>query len=549
MQTRIGNGPCLRAFESGEPVSVPDLSADDSFPTFGPAAAAAGLAGVFAFPLRHREGQLGALDLYCERTGTFSPDDMADAQTLADVATAYVLNARAREEASSASERFHHNALHDGLTGLPNRALLQERLEHAARRAHRSHSTAAVLFADLDKFKVVNDRYGHPTGDELLRAVAQRLSALVRPGDTLARVSGDEFVFLCEDLGLPADAERLARRIGDSFKRPFRIRDVEVSMTASVGIAYAGPGERISNQLVIDADIAMYQAKRTGGAGHRVVDLRESMQTHDHDHLKAELRAATVANELEAAYQPVVRAVDGLLTGVEALLRWTHPTRGPIPALQLVTAAEESGLINEIGAWILERACRDRQMWVGAHPENPLDVAVNISGHQLMSPEFPATVASVLSRTDMDPRALILEVTETVFMEDSARATSTLVALRELGIRIALDDFGTGYSSLSYLRHLPIDIVKLDQSFIADLGLTDVTRIIIEGVTTMAQALGLSVTAEGVESAGQRDEIVTIGCTHAQGFFFAEPVRAAEISSFLNTSAASTRLRLPMVAA
>ncbi|MGZ8724340.1 MAG: diguanylate cyclase domain-containing protein [Aeromicrobium sp.] len=275
LQTDIGQGPCLLAYESGEAVSIPDLGADNRFSLFAPAALAAGMAAVFTFPLRHDEGRLGALDLYRDTPGELDPQDMDAAQTLADVAAAYLLNAQARDEARAASDRFHHDSLHDSLTGLPNRVLLRERLEHADERRKRSHSSAAVLFADLDGFKRVNDIHGHQTGDELLVAIAHRLSGLVRSGDTLARYSGDEFVFLCEDLHGRTDVEVLAKRIDDAFAEPFVLTGaVTVAVTASVGIAFAGLGEEITNELVVKADMAMYQAKRNGGAGHQIIDMR-----------------------------------------------------------------------------------------------------------------------------------------------------------------------------------------------------------------------------------------------------------------------------------
>ena len=276
LQTDIGQGPCLVAYSSGEAVSIPDLAADDRFPRFAPAALAAGLAAVFTFPLRHGDGRLGALDLYRDTPGELDPHDMDAAQTMADVAAAYLLNAQARDEARATSERFHHDALHDPLTGLANRVLLQERLEHASERRKRSHTNAAILFADLDSFKHVNDTHGHPIGDELLVAVAHRLSNLVRSGDTLARFSGDEFVFLCEDLHGIADAELLATRIDAAFIEPFDLADgtITVPMSASVGIAFAGLGEPLTNELVVQADMAMYQAKRNGGCGHQLIDMR-----------------------------------------------------------------------------------------------------------------------------------------------------------------------------------------------------------------------------------------------------------------------------------
>ena len=458
---------------------------------------------------------------------------MGVAQTLADVAAAYLLNAQAREEARVASDLFHHNALHDPLTGLPNRLLLQERIEHANLRASRSHGKAAVLFADLDRFKQVNDTHGHQVGDELLVAVAQRLSGLVRPGDTLARVSGDEFVFLCEDLDSAADAEALARRIDDAFTDPFVLVDMYLTMTASVGMAFAGPGEDISNDLVVKADIAMYQVKRKGGAGHQILDLREARQSNELNSLERDLQSAFTAGELDLAYQPIVRSSDGLFTGVESLLRWTHPRAGLVSPMSMVRVAEQSGLINEIGAWVLERSCRDRVRWLADHPDKPLELAVNVSGRQLMSPDFRAIVTGVLERTGMDPTALILEVTEDIFIEDSERSMTVLTDLKRLGIRLALDDFGTGYSSLSYLRRLPVHIVKIDQSFITDIGQAPTGRAIVAAVTELAHVLGLSVTAEGVETEAQREQVSAIGCESAQGYYFARPLTAAQVTAQL----------------
>jgi diguanylate cyclase (GGDEF)-like protein len=282
LQTELGEGPCLLAYDSGEPVAVPDLSLDDQFPQFGPAALEAGMHAVFTFPLRHGEGRLGALDLYRDTPGMLNEREMTAAQILADVAAAYLINAQARQQALDVSDRFRVSALHDALTGLPNRALLGQRLEHLALRAQRSHATAAVLFVDLDKFKRVNDTHGHAVGDELLVAVAQRLEGVVRPGDTLARVAGDEFVILCEDLVEAGDAEILATRMQSELSRPFEMGAVTLGVSASVGdrLRRAG-GSSINAQLLTDADTAMYQAKRRGGGVHQVIDLREAKEAAD----------------------------------------------------------------------------------------------------------------------------------------------------------------------------------------------------------------------------------------------------------------------------
>jgi diguanylate cyclase (GGDEF)-like protein len=539
LQNDIGEGPYLLAYDSGEAVSAPDIMTDPRFPRFGPAAVHAGLSAVFAFPMRHGNGRLGALDLYRDTPGCLDLPDMAAAQTLADVAAAYLLNAEAREEARASSDAFRHSALHDPLTGLPNRMLLQERLEHAAQRGQRSHTSAAILFADLDRFKLVNDTHGHQIGDALLLAVANRLAALVRPGDTLARFSGDEFVFLCEDLHNVGDAESLATRVDEAFTHPFAVGNLELMVSASVGVAYAGPGEDVSNALVVEADVAMYQAKRKGGARHQIIDLREASKSEARQALERDLRSAFAEDDLELAYQPIIRNADDQMIGVEALLRWTHPTRGPVPPLSMVTIAEQSGFIVSLGAWVLERSCRDRDAWLRSHPYAPLELAVNVSARQLMSPDFCATVAGIISRTAMDPSALILEITENILIEDADRALEVLGELKKLGIRLALDDFGTGYSSLSYLRQLPIDIVKIDQSFIADLSRADTGSAIVAAVTQLAHVLDLTVTAEGVETEAQRDKVRAIGCDCAQGYFYARPMPAAAIGRQLEASLTS----------
>ncbi|MGV8968033.1 MAG: putative bifunctional diguanylate cyclase/phosphodiesterase [Cellulomonas sp.] len=529
VQTDLREGPCLSAFQTGSAVFVADLAADLRYPRFGPTAVAAGMASVFTFPLRHGEGCLGALDLYRDSTGQLSERDAVAAQTLADVAAAYLINAQARQDALQAAEWFRDRALHDPLTGLANRVLLQERIDHAAQRAKRSHMSVGVMFVDLDHFKQVNDQFGHAIGDELLIAVGARLAGLLRPGDTLARVSGDEFAFLCEDLVHSTDVEVLAIRIDEAFAAPFVLPRAEISMTASVGIAYAGPGEAVTDSLVLDADIAMYQAKRRGGATHQVIDLRLAGESRDNHELERELRLALTRAELDVVYQPIVRMADGSVAGVEALLRWSHPKRGEVPAIAAIAAAEQSGLITRIGAWVLERSCQERRLWLADHPDQPLDLSVNVSPRQLMTPGFVTSVESVIASTHMDPGALVLEVTEGVLIEDGDRAIRVLGDLKKLGVRLALDDFGTGYCSLSYLQRFPIDIVKIDQSFVANMGARTTASAIAESVTRLAHVLQMEVTAEGVETPRQRDEVLSIGCDLAQGFLYARPTRSADL--------------------
>ena len=543
LQTELFEGPCLVAYESGQAVSIPDLRADLRFPRFGPMARAVGLGAVFTFPLRQDDMQLGALDLYREAPGHLSSDDMSAAQTLADVAAAYLTSVQGRADAHAMAAHYQQSASRDFLTGLPNRMALSQRLEHASERGKRSRTDAAVLFADLDRFKLVNDTYGHQIGDKLLVAVAERLSALLRPGDTLARVAGDEFVILCEDLQNASYVEVLADRIDQAFTSPFDAGGIMVAITASVGIAFAGRGHELTDHLVTTADAAMYQAKRKGGARHQIIDLREVSRATERRDLERDLRTAIHNEELKLQYQPVVSSGEGLVTGVEALLRWNHPVYGDIPPAKLIAIAEEIGLIADIGAWVLERACRDHHKWQMSFPQR-LNLSVNVSVTQLVTSGFPRMVGSILTATTSNPSTLILEVTEDMFIEDNELAGAALREVKELGVSVALDDFGTGYSSLSYLRRFPVDVLKIDQTFLVDLVEDPAGTVFLAAVTDLAHAIGLSVTAEGVETQQQAEVVAGVGCESSQGFYFARPMPAAQITTLMKTKKNAPRLPL-----
>jgi diguanylate cyclase (GGDEF)-like protein len=544
LQTEIGEGPCLSAYRSGKAVAVPDLRSRHPFPAFGPAALAAGLFAVFTFPLRHNAGQLGALDLYRDTPGPLSPRDMEAAQTLADVTVAYLANAQARSELQDASEQFHSSSLHDPLTGLPNRLLLLERLEHALLRSVRSRHPVAILFVDLDRFKLVNDSHGHLIGDELLVAVAERMAGLLRPGDTLARLSGDEFVIICEEITQKLQIHIIARRIVEALGAPFPLDDVVVEVSASVGIAFSTSEGTDPEELLREADIAMYQAKRRGGGTHQVVDVQEQGLAERLVALQRDLGLAVERGELRNEYQPIVRSSDGRILGAEALLRWDHPLFGLIPPTTLIPLAEQSGAINDIGRWVLERACPDLQRW--SHREMRPDglpfafgMAVNVSAHQLMAPDFVATVAEVLEATGTLPHNLTLEITESVFIHDPERARVVLSDLKGLGVLIALDDFGTGYSSLSFLKHFPVDSVKIDRIFTADLVHDSASHAIASKMIELAHLLDLSVVTEGVETAAQRDEARRMGSECYQGYYYARPMSAESLDDLMNEAAAT----------
>lgn len=533
LQTELGEGPCLEAYHTGLAISVPDLTCDGRFSRFAPRALEAGLVAVFTFPLRHNQLPLGALDLYRETSGALSPDSMSAAQTLADVAAAYLINAQARADLQDSSNQSRAAALHDPLTGLPNRTLLMQRLDHALLRERRSGKTAAVFFIDLDGFKAINDTYGHRAGDELLVAVAGRLTAVLRPGDSLARLSGDEFVVLCEDLDSASQADAIAARFEAALTLPFTLTGEELTMHASIGIAFTGPGNDAPEELIDHADLAMYRTKRRKGAGHHRLELRESDFAEHRAGLARSLPGATQRGELHLAYQPVVDTVDGRLTGVEALLRWTHPTRGAVSPSVFIPFAEQSGQIVELGRWVLEQAWRDRRRWQRGQSRD-IGLSVNVSPHQLMSAGFADAVASICDSTSADPGLLTLEMTENVFVRDSERALIVLEELKAIGVKLALDDFGTGYSSLSYLEMLPIDTIKIDQSFIANLDGRPAAQTILGTIIHLAQGLGMTVVCEGVETAEQQRQLIELGSDCCQGFYFGPPMSAQGVDALIH---------------
>jgi diguanylate cyclase (GGDEF)-like protein len=536
LQTELGEGPCLAAYHTGEAISVPDLRSMEWFPAFSPPALEAGLEAVFAFPLHHADLQLGALDLYRDQAGPLSPDSMIAAQTLADVASAYLISAQARADLQTSSDQARDAALHDSLTGLPNRVLMLQRLEHARRRGRRSRKTSAVFFLDLDRFKLVNDTYGHDVGNELLVAVAERLTGVLRPGDSLARLASDEFVILCEDLDDSDQASAIAVRFDAALAEPFVLSEVELKMTASIGIAFTRRGAESPEDLLHDADLAMYRVKRRRGGELQGIDLSELYLVEDQERLEHALPGAARRGELHLAYQPIVAAADGRLTGVEALLRWNLPSRGSVQPTVVIALAEQSGQIIDIGRWVLEQAWAERQRWPSDQADQ-LAVSVNVSAHQLMSAGFADTVAAVLDSQSTDPGLLTLEVTESVFVHDGERALFVLNDLKDIGVKLALDDFGTGYSSLGYLRRFPVDSVKVDREFVANLGHDPASHTIVTAVIQLAHGLGMTVISEGVETAEQHEKLTALGCDSCQGFYFAAPMPAASLDRLIKRQA------------
>jgi diguanylate cyclase (GGDEF)-like protein len=439
-----------------------------------------------------------------------------------------------------ATDALAHRASHDPLTGLPNRALFLDRLEHGLARARRSTHRLAIVFLDLDDFKIVNDTRGHDVGDLLLRTLAPRLSAALRPGDTIARFGGDEFVVLCEDLESDADALNIARRMAAACAEPVDLRGWRHSVSVSAGIAVLPPGRPLSAaELLRDADTAMYRAKASGKGRIELFD--DGMRAHLDQQLEAEaaLAWALDRDELRLVYQPILSLRDSQIVGVEALLRWQHPQRGMLEPSEFIELAKTSGLIVPIGDWAIGEACRQVAEWNrGRSDQPPLFVSVNLAPRQVRR-DLIASVARSLRASGLEPRLLELEITEEVLLDKASRRVEVLRELKRLGVRIALDDYGTGYSSLTDLRRLTIDALKLDRSFVHGLGHDSEDAAIVSAALSMADALELGVTAEGVETLPQLARLRAGGCEYAQGYLFAPPAPASELEALLERGLAA----------
>jgi len=438
------------------------------------------------------------------------------------------LETRVRER----TEALAHQALHDALTGLPNRALLVDRLDQALAAATRTGRPVAVLFVDVDHFKLFNDSRGHAAGDDLIVALARRLKDTVRPADTVSRFGGDEFVVVSPDAGTVEGASALAGRISAALALPFRLGDQDVFLTVSIGMGVSRPATP-AEALLRDADAAMYRAKQQGRARCEFFD--ETMRTEAATRLELQtaLHWAIERDELRVFYQPLVEVASGRVVGLEGLVRWDHPDRGLLAPGSFVPIAEDAGLIVPIDACVLRQAAADHARWRRKHPQLLLSMNVNLSAHHLRHAGLVGRVREVIEEHGLEPSALCLELTESVLMEDLGRHAETLLELRRLGVRLAIDDFGTGYSSLTRLRLFPVDVVKIDRSFVAGLGTDPRDTAIVRGVIDLAHALDLVVVAEGIERPEQLEELRALRCDLAQGYLFAPPEPAAVVDGRL----------------
>jgi diguanylate cyclase (GGDEF)-like protein len=440
-------------------------------------------------------------------------------------------------ERQALEKQLTHQAFHDNLTGLPNRALFMDRLSHALARRDRGRESLAVLFIDLDRFKIINDSLGHEYGDVLLVAATGRVRRCLRASDTLARHAGDEFTILAEALEGKRDAVALAERIVAALRVPFKMERHEVVVTASIGIALPDTADESPAQLLRKADVAMYLAKERGRNHWALFEADTSARSLSRLDLETELRRAVERNEFVLYYQPKLAVATRRLVGLEALVRWVHPERGILAPGEFISVMEDSGLIVALGRFVLEEACSQARRWENRCPASAeLSIAVNISALDLDHDDLVQHVTDVLARHRLEPARLVLEITERVIMEDPDVVMGTLERLKGLGVRVAVDDFGTGYSSLAYLKRLPVDILKVDHVFVDGLGTSPEDDAIVAAIIGLSHTLGLTSVAEGVETETQLAALATLGCDIAQGYHLAPPLDAAGMDRYIEAT-------------
>ncbi|MCA1556589.1 MAG: EAL domain-containing protein, partial [Acidobacteria bacterium] len=434
-----------------------------------------------------------------------------------------------------AEEQLQHEAMHDVLTGLPNRAMFTDHLDLAIARARRNDERKfAVLYVDLDRFKIINDSLGHAVGDELLKEIAVRLWKCVRAGDTVARFGGDEFVILLEDIYAESEAVEVAERIKGELAAPFMLNGRDVFTTVSIGVASSWTSYHQSEGLIRDADAAMYRAKSLGKNRHEIYDSAMHAQVNDLLQMETALRLALERNELAVFYQSIVDLETFKVSGFEALVRWRHPEKGLISPAKFIPLAEETGLIVDIGEWVLRDACQQMERWQKIFPSDPpLFVSVNLSSKQFTQPDLIQKVTEIINETKINPEGLKLEITESAVMDDVETATEMLKKLRALGVKLSIDDFGTGYSSLSYLHRFPIDTLKVDRSFVVNMAEDGENVEIVRTIVSLAQNLGMNVIAEGVETPEQLSALKKLGCEYGQGYLFSKPVEAKSAENLI----------------
>ena len=477
-------------------------------------------------PLVAKREAIGLVELTSADHVTFDERRLGLAQTMANEAAMALENARLYE-------RVRHQAFHDPLTRLANRSLFRDRLDHALARSTRGLRTVSVLFVDLDDFKTINDTHGHTVGDALLVAAGERLLSVVRPGDTVARLGGDEFAVLLEDVEDNRDAIAPAERILAAFSVPFQIAGNELFIGGSIGIAMGAAGEKSADELLRNADFAMYQAKSMGKARYALFEARMRDAAVERGELARLLRRALDRDELVLHYQPIIDLRSGEVRGLEALIRWQQPDRGLLMPGSFIDIAEETGLIVPIGRWVLREACRQARAWQERFPsEPPLSISVNLSARQFTDPRLVSDIAAAIHDSGIPPTSLVLEITESLLVRETDGTISKLRAIRAMGVRLAIDDFGTGYSSLSYLQRFPLDVLKIDRAFTDAVGNAEGSAL-VRSIVDIGRSLHLSTVAEGIERPEQPAQLLALQCDLGQGFLMNRPQDAGAIEAFL----------------
>lgn len=523
----LENGPKSQAgytISTGMPIITPDIELETRLDTT--VVRRYGMASGMAVPISQDGQPWGALSLHTATKRQYTEDDVAFLEAVASVLSS-ALNRFAIERASR------HQALHDSLTGLPNRALAQDRLQHALETI-KSDNLIAVLLMDLDDFKTINDSLGHESGDRLLMELVPRLLGVVREGDTVARLGGDEFLIVCEAIESPIEAIDLANRVRSALQNPFQLEERSVFLSGSIGITVGGAGSEVG-ELVRQADTAMYRAKQKGVGGQQIYDEMMGEASSDRFQLATDLHAAIGGNQLWVAYQPIIDLVTGMIASVEALCRWNHPIRGEISPDVFIKLAEETGQIGDLGEWVLDVACKEALMWQKIVPG--ISLSVNVSPLQLQNEDFVAEVAGILRRNEFPPRLLGMEVTEGVTIDNGKVSLSVMSQLCEMGIELLIDDYGTGYSSLGALvQFSQMSVLKIDKEFV-QLPLDDSRGSVIGPIVSLGHAIGMKVVAEGVETQQQLDCIRKAGGDYGQGFLLGRPVGAQEFGTLLQLEA------------
>lgn len=523
---------CAYTIRQGKLLVIPDTLADERFATNPFVVGDAQIRFYAGVPLITPRGfTLGTLCVLDHFPRELSCEQIQFLRVLADQVVAQLeLRRNVKDLKQSMIERqkseakLRHHVFHDELTGLPNRTLLMKRLKSAILKTKWDTDYAfAVLFTDLDRFKVVNDSLGHIIGDQLLIATARRLKTCLRPVDMVARLGGDEFVILLDNIKSISDATDVAERIQAKLSLPFNLSEHEVFTSISVGIALGTTDYHQSEDLLRDADTAMYRAKVLGKARYEVFDTEMHNSVVKLMQLENDLRRAIEHQEFQIYYQPIVLLETGRIKGFEALIRWEHPTHGLLNPVDFISVAEETGAIIPIGYWVLFEACRQLRAWQLEFAK-PLTISVNLSSKQFSQPDLVEQIIHILQSTSLDARSLKLEITESTIMENAESATAMLLQLRDLGIEIYLDDFGTGYSSLSSLHRFPVDVLKIDRSFISTIQANHEKTKIVQVIMTLAENLGMDAIAEGIETVEQRDQLKALQCRYGQGYLFYQPV-------------------------